>query len=113
MDVRLYGGIIYAIQINNTLKPPEDKTVNGYTLNINSTKALEIRMKIDNEFYSVVKAVLDSKMKTLHVVNAYINKNDTFPVVPNAKSPKRYAPNELQSNVPFLLYYNIFGAKYK
>ena len=58
MDVRLYGGIIYAIQINNTLKPPEDKTVNGYTLNINSTKALEIRMKIDNEFYSVVELTI-------------------------------------------------------
>ena len=37
--------------------------------------------------------------QTLHVVSAYINKNDTFPEVLNAKSPKRYALNELQSNV--------------
>jgi len=49
----------------------------------------------------VVEAVPDAKLKTLHVVSAYINKNDTFLEVAVSKDPSRYVQDELQSNVSF------------
>ena len=39
------------------------------------------------------------QLKTLHVVTAYINKNDTFLEEAVSKDPSRYVQDELQSNV--------------
>lgn len=58
-----------------------------------------LQKKLDDNYYYVVEAVPDANKKILHVVSAYINKNDTFPVVDNANSPIRNVQNEPQSNV--------------
>ena len=60
-----------------------------------------LQKKLDDNYYYVVEAVPDANKKILHVVSAYINKNDTFPVVDNANSPIRNVQNEPQSNVSF------------
>lgn len=64
-----------------------------------NAKTVELQKKIDSGFYYVVEAVPDAKLKTLHVVSAYINKNDTFLEVAVSKDPSRYVHDELQSNV--------------
>ena len=63
------------------------------------SQTVVLQKKLDDNYYYVVEAVPDAKMKTLHVVSAYINKNDTFPEVgvQNALNPN--ARNEPQSNV--------------
>ncbi len=63
------------------------------------SKTVVIQKKIDNGYYYVVEAVPDAKRKTLHVVSAYINKNDTFPEVGVSKTLNPNARNEPQSNV--------------
>lgn len=63
------------------------------------SKTVELQKKIDDKFYYVVEAVPDAKLKTLHVVSAYINKNDTFLEEAVSKDPSRYVQDELQSNV--------------
>lgn len=50
-------------------------------------------------YYYVVEAVPDTKHKTLHVISAYINKNDTFSGVAVSNDPSRYVQDEPQSNV--------------
>ena len=62
-------------------------------------KTVELQKKIDEEYYYVVEAVPDAKLKTLHVVSAYKNKNDTFSEVAVSKDPSRYVQDEPQSNV--------------
>lgn len=63
------------------------------------SQTVVLKKKIDDNYYYVVEAVPDAKRKTLHVVSAYINKNDTFPEVgvQNALNPD--VRNESQSNV--------------
>lgn len=58
-----------------------------------------LQKKLDDNYYYVVEAVPDASKKTLHVVSAYINKNDTFPEVDNAISPIQNVQNVAQSNV--------------
>lgn len=60
-----------------------------------------LQKKLDDNYYYVVEAVPDASKKTLHVVSAYINKNDTFPEVDNAISPIPDVQNVPQSNVSF------------
>lgn len=60
-----------------------------------------LQKKIDDNYYYVVEAVPDANRKTLHVVSAYINKNDTFPAVGNADSPTPDVQNAPQSNASF------------
>lgn len=62
-------------------------------------KTVELQKKIDEEYYYVVEAVPDAKLKTLHVVSAYKNKNDTFSEEAVSKDPSRYVQDEPQSNV--------------
>ena len=62
-------------------------------------KTVELQAKIDDEFYYVVEAVPDAKLKTLHVVSAYKNKKDTFSEEAVPKGPSRYVQDEPQSNV--------------
>lgn len=62
-------------------------------------KTVEMQKQIDERYYYVVEAVPDNKKKTLRVVSAYINKNDTFSQVAVENSPSRYAQNEPESNV--------------
>lgn len=62
-------------------------------------KTIELQKKIDDNFYYVVEAVPDAKAKSLHVVSAYINKNDTFSEVAVSQDPSRYVQDELQTNV--------------
>lgn len=63
------------------------------------SKNVILKKRIDDSYFYVVEAVPDTARKTLHVVSAYINKNDTFPVVSGAKSLNSDVQNELQSNV--------------
>lgn len=58
-----------------------------------------LQKKIEDNYFYVVEAVPDTVRKTLHVVSAYINKNDTFPVVSDTKSLDSNVQNELQSNM--------------
>lgn len=60
-----------------------------------------LQKKLDDNYYYLVEAVPDASKKTLHVVSAYINKNDTFPEVDNAISPIPDVQNVPQSNVSF------------
>lgn len=64
-----------------------------------SSKTIELQKKIEERYYYVVEAVPDSQKRTLHVVSAYINKNDTFSEVAVQKSPSRYVQDEQRSNV--------------
>lgn len=66
-------------------------------------QTIEIQKNIGDEFYYVVEAVPDSKVKILHIVSAYINKNDTFSEVLMSIDPKRYVQNEPQPNVSSLI----------
>lgn len=63
------------------------------------SQTVVLQKKIDDNYYYVVEAVPDAKLKTLHVVSAYINKNDTLSEVgvQNALNPD--ARNESQSSV--------------
>lgn len=65
------------------------------------SKNVILQKKIDDNYFYVVEAVPDTARKTLHIVSAYINKNDTFPVVSDAESLDSDVQNELQSNVSF------------
>jgi hypothetical protein len=58
-----------------------------------------LQKKIGDNFYYVVEAVLDAKVKSLHIISAYISKKDTFPDALLSNDPKRYVHNEHQSNV--------------
>ena len=60
-------------------------------------KTVELQKKIDDDYYYVVEAVPDAKLKTLHVVSAYKNKNDTFIEEAASTDPSRYVQDELQS----------------
>ena len=62
-------------------------------------KTVVLQAKVDNQFYYVVEAVPDAKLKALHVVSAYKNKKDTFPNVPVSNDPRRYVQDEHRSNV--------------
>ncbi len=61
-------------------------------------KTVEIQKKIGKDFYYVVEAIPDTKLRKLRVVSAYINKNDTFSEVAVLNSPSRYVQNESQPN---------------
>ena len=72
--------------------------------NADNTSAPEIILQkaIDEKYYYVVEAVPDSKAKSLFVVSAYINKNDSFEQAVVQKSLPRYVRNELELNESFL-----------
>lgn len=63
------------------------------------SQTVVLQKKIDDNYYYVVEAVPDAKLKTLHVVSAYINKNDTLSGVGVANALNPDARNEPQSNV--------------
>lgn len=65
------------------------------------SKTIVMRANIGSDFYYVVEAVPDAKIKTLHVVSAYINKNDTFSDVVVSNDPNRYVQDEHRPNVSF------------
>lgn len=62
-------------------------------------KTVEIQKKIGDDFYYIVEAVPDTKLKKLRVVTAFINKNDTFSEVAVSNDPSRYVLDEPQPNV--------------
>ena len=62
-------------------------------------KTIELQKKIDDRYYYVIEAVPCAKVKSLHVVSAYTNKNDTFSEVAVSTDPSRYVQDELQHNV--------------
>lgn len=62
-------------------------------------KTIEIQKRIGEDFYYVVEAVPDTKLKRLRVVTAFINKNDTFFEMAVSNNPSRYVQDESQSNV--------------
>jgi len=64
-------------------------------------KTILLQKNIGKEYYYIVEAVPDSSSKTLFVVSAFINKNDTYIEAGNAISPNPDVQNELQSNVSF------------
>lgn len=63
------------------------------------SQTVELQKKLGDMYYYVVEAVPDTKHKTLHVISAYINKNDTFSGVAVSNDPSRYVQDEPQSNV--------------
>lgn len=71
--------------------------------NRDNTKSKEIliQKKVSDKFYYVVEAVPDTVKKEIHVVSAYINKNDAFQPVGNANSPSLYVRNGLSGNASF------------
>lgn len=86
--------------INNYDKIKEGSISREYKNSDGSpAKTVELQMRIGTNYYYVVEAVPDSKLKTLHVVSAYTNKNDTFSEVAVSKDPSRYVHDEPQSNV--------------
>lgn len=62
---------------------------------------VELQKKLGDRYYYVVEAAPSAKNKTLHVVSAYINKNDTFSEVAVSNDPSRYVRDEPQSNESF------------
>ena len=61
---------------------------------------INIQTKIDGKYYYVVEAVPDTKAHQLHVISAYINKNDTFPKGVDAiYGPGLHVRNALSVNV--------------
>lgn len=60
-----------------------------------------LQKAIDEKYYYVVEAVPDSRAKSLFVVSAYINKNDSFEQAVVQKSLPRYVRNELDLNESF------------
>lgn len=63
------------------------------------SKTIVLQKKINDEYYYVVEAVPDAKLRTLHIVSAYKNKKDTLSDVPVSNGPRRYVQDEHQSNV--------------
>lgn len=64
-------------------------------------KTVVLQKKLGEKYYYVVEAAPDTKHKTLHVVSAFINENDTFPGVAVSNDPSQYVQDEPQSNVSF------------
>lgn len=64
-------------------------------------QTVELQKKIGDDFYYVVETVPDAKLKKLHVVSAYKNKNDTFIETTVSEDPSRYAQDESQSDESF------------
>lgn len=97
-DIRNLARISYAV--NNFDKIREGKNRSKYR-NTDGTlaKTVEIQKKIGDNFYYVVEAVPDTKLKKLRVITAYINKNDTFFEVAVPNDPSRYVRDEPQPNV--------------
>lgn len=62
-------------------------------------KTVVLQKKLGEKYYYVVEAAPDTKHKTLHVVSAFINENDTFPGVAVSNDPSQYVQDEPQSNV--------------
>lgn len=99
-DIKDIGRIRYAIDNYDDIRVGNNKT--KYKNDDNSVaKTVELVTKIGNKFYYVVEAVPDAKIKALHVISAYINKNNTFPGEAVSKDPSRYVQDEPQSNVLF------------
>ena len=65
------------------------------------SKTIMLQKNIGDEYYYVVEAVPDSKNKTLFVLSAYINKNDTIVEEGDALSLNPDVQDELQSDVSF------------
>ena len=97
-DVGDIARIGYAIE--NFDKIREGNNRSKYK-NSDGTKAktVELQTRIGNNFYYVVEAVPDAKVKKLKVVSAYINKKDTFSEVAVSNDPSRYVQDESQSYV--------------
>lgn len=97
-DVGDIARIGYAIE--NFDKIREGNNRSKYK-NADGTKAktVELQTRIGNNFYYVVEAVPDAKVKKLKVVSAYINKKDTFSEVAVPNGPSRYVQDESQSYV--------------
>ncbi len=62
-------------------------------------KTVEIQKRIGDDYYYVVEAIPDTKLKKLRVIIAYINRNDTFSEVAVSNDPSRYVLDEPQPNV--------------
>lgn len=93
-DYHNIAKIAYVIDnYDKMMKGKEDREYknrdNTYCKNIILQKCIE------DKFYYVVEAVPDSKLKKIRVVSAFINRNDTFPTVANAKRLNSDVRNEL------------------
>ncbi len=97
-DIRNFARIGYVV--NNFDKIREGRNKSKYK-NADGTlaKTIEIQKKMGDNFYYVVEAVPDSKLKKLRVVSAFINRNDTFSEVAVSNNPSRYVHDEPQPNV--------------
>ena len=97
-DLHDLAKIEYAVRNYDAIR--EGKRSNQYKNKDGSpASTVEIQTRIDGGFYYVVEAVPDATLKTLHVVSAYKNKNDTFSGEAVSKDPSRYVRDDLQSNV--------------
>lgn len=97
-DVRNLARIAYVVDNFDNIRPGKNRS--KYK-NSDGTlaKTVEIQKKIGEDFYYVVEAIPDTRLRKLRVVSAYINKNDTFSEVAVLNnSPSRYVQNEPQPN---------------